>query len=306
MGSEGSQATLTGSQASANPCQVLRRTIVRVALVVALGSGCGARERRAETAAPIDVEAAVRSIEALVVPATLPAHELATRAGGLQLTDTLSLRVQSEGREIEALDDRARIELAPGGDFTAVQENSRDLGRSVTFVGGKLYVQMRYGATVERRPEHGEAMRLLDDAAGLLPATFRLLESFLEVTDGGTAAAAGRAARRARLGLAKTPREVVSLGAQQAWRQRLSVASIEGELLLDANTGVVLAAHLAARYRFPREKSEAEATLVLDRKLERTGQDPVIHPPADAVATPRRLRYEPERRQLLRGLEGAP
>lgn len=285
---------------------MVRGSIARIALIGALSASCGgARERRAETAAPIDVAAAVRSVEALEPAAAMPAHELAARIGGVTLEDRLSLRVRADRRELEALDDRARIEATRSGDFAVVQENSRDLGRSVSFVGGKLYVQMRYGATVERRPEHGEPARLLDDAGGLLPATYRLLEAFLEVTDAGPSETLGRASRRAKLGRTERPREVVSLGAQQAWRQRLAVTSIEGELSLDVKTGVVLAAHLEAHYQFPRDKGEAEATLVLDRKVERAGQDPVIALPADAVATPRRARHEPERRQLLRGLEGA-
>ncbi len=285
---------------------VVRVTIARLSLLAALVGGCGGAKQKVAGAAPIDVAAAMKSLAALAVPAAMPAHELASRSGGVVFDDKLSLRVRSEGREIETLDERARIQAGKQGDFTFSQENSRDLGRVVTSVGGKLYVQMRYGATIERRPEHGEAARLLDDAGDLLPATFRLLEAFLEVTDGGAAEVAGRPVRKARLGLSKRPREVVSLGAQQAWRQRLQVASVEGEILLDAQTGLALGAHVEARYRFPREKSEAEASLILDRKVESVGQEPAIVAPADVVATPRRARYEPERRQLLRGLEGAP
>ncbi len=283
---------------------VIRGTIARLSLLAALAGGCDGGKRQIEGAAPIDVAGALGSIAGLAVPATMPAHELASRGGGLVFSDKLSLHVRSEGREIEAFEETARIQAASGGDFTFSQENSRDLGRVVTSAGGKLYVQMRYGATVERRPEHGEAPRLLDDAGDLLPATFRLLEAFLEVSDGGAAEVAGRPVRRARLALARQPREVASLGAQQAWRQRLTVASVDGEILLDAKTGLAVGAHVEARYRFPREKSEAEASLVIDRKIESVGQAPAITAPADAVATPRRARYEPERRQLLRGLEG--
>lgn len=274
-------------------------------LLVLLASACGQKKIDPDALPPIDPARAARDADELRRALEAPAHELPKRVGAHRLSEKLRIQVALGGAEVEKLEDQSRLEVQQGGAFSAVHENSRDYGRAVTWDGKRLYVQVRYGPHVERRPEHGEVDRLHDELGGMLPAAWRLLGPFAKHEDGGAVRAGGRDARKIKIALGPPPGELPT-GADQAWRQQMQVQALDGEVALDAKSGVPLEGRLSARYSFPKGTGTAAVEMSLERRLEPQPADPVVAAPKGAVPTPRRARYEPERRALLRGLDQGP
>lgn len=214
----------------------------------------------------------------------------------------------SAGKEVSKLTDTATIELAePGerGAFHAVYTNSADHGRETTFTGGKLYLRPRYQRWHARAPEAPDEPAALRDAYfAAVAATWDLVGFAAELSDRGPAEVAGRAGRRIEIRRAPSPgappREEL---AQRQWRTGRVVEALAGEVVLDADHGVPLAAKLAGTVAFTRDGRRFAMAVTLDAEVTALGPVAVAAPDdKQVVATPERLREVDDRDYLLHNI----
>jgi hypothetical protein len=173
-------------------------------------------------------------------------------------------------------------------------------GMEAITLPGRFFVRARYGRFVERRAEPGELERVRALGERLLGDDLSLLLRYATIEDHGAGNLLGRRTRKLALSRRDSPRPAEEGDARRAWRARVTVSELIGELELDGETGAPRRAVLEARYRLPTEsKSELSVHLVL-RQEPRAAQ--AIAAPDDALVSPHRSRTTLERNQLLEGL----
>lgn len=159
--------------------------------------------------------------------------------------------------------ERHRVRQLAGGDFHAVSEIDPAQGEGAVaggewyFVGGKTWARGRFAPLRERPGDRGrEARRFRDESFRLAGDLAALLGPSLVVAPTGQGSVLGRPARRFDLSLARSPAPAPapadaaaarSAGpADEDTRRRLDFLdgrvplALEGEMLLDAETGVPL------------------------------------------------------------------
>jgi hypothetical protein len=225
------------------------------------------------------------------------------RLGPLRLATAVEVTAEAGSGASETLAEQVGVEMARGGAYHAELLNSHDRGLEAFSIQGQLYVRLRYGELLRRRPQGDEAARLLETMHSRLFAPLELLGRFLRCVPAGDQELAGRPVRRFRLELATPPSPAVGEEgvAQRRWRQELHVTAASGELLVDARSFVLLRLKLAAAYQAPRSGQMISSRLQLNHQIEPLAEDPVLQPPP-AVALDPRPRPALELRELLEGL----
>ncbi len=152
--------------------------------------------------------------------------------------------MHEKGAVIEVIEDEMGIELDAKGNFHAQVNNSKEYGRDVYFVGGWLYQRPRYGKFHRRRPaDDGEPARIRTEVFGTVGATLDLLSPGVALADGGEVTVAGRKGRLVKLSRAREPRKPPKQTlTQRKWRESAIVRDVNGEVVLDTKTGVMLRA----------------------------------------------------------------
>jgi len=257
-------------------------------------------------AAKLDVDGAARD-PAELARALASTHTSVIAAIGVHAAtiDTQTI-VEDGGKQISLLSDHARIELGEAASYQAVYTNSGDYGRETTFVGGKLYLRPRYQRWHVRAPEApDEPAELRDQYFGAVAATWDLVGFAAELTDRGPVQVGARTGRKIEVKLAPGPRDVAPEPlSQRKWREGRSVQALAGEVILDAEHGVPLAAKLSGSVAFSRDGRRFVMKIQLDARVADFGTVTVIvaPPEAEVVATPGRLGEVDERDFLLHGI----
>jgi len=164
--------------------------------------------------------------------------------------------------------ERHRIRQSATGEFHVEADldpglgPGSDTGKEVVFVGGMSYARARYAPFRERPTDRGrDARRFRDDSFRAADALAALYGEALAIEPAGEATVLGRTARRYRLALAPgaapgTQPRVLSTGtpdpataARFAFLDDRVPESVEGELVLDAETGAPLRVRLAGAFR---------------------------------------------------------
>ncbi|MEO8707349.1 MAG: hypothetical protein ABI867_45395 [Kofleriaceae bacterium] len=253
----------------------------------------------------VDVDQASKDPAELSRAMALPYTAVIAAVGPHSLSIDTKTVVDEAGKPVSELTDHAALELGETGTFHGVYTNSADYGREATYLGGKLYLRPRYQRWHVRAPEAPEEPGQIRDLYfAAIAATWDLVAPGAEITDRGAATVAGRAGRKIEVKLAPTahdnPREELS---QRRWREGRTVESLSGEVILDADTGVPLAAKLAGSVTFMRDGRRFVMKLELDAKLTAVGVVAIAAPPeAEVVATPTRKHEVDERDYLLQGI----
>jgi hypothetical protein len=186
------------------------------------------------------------------------------------------------------------------GDFHGVLENSRDQGLEVMRVEGKVYARNRYGTFRERLRDRGMAERTRTELTGAIRDVDSLFRGRLHLAPQGTITYEGRTAWRYSVELGpegdtgSAPAVLPSLlepknGRDDTTKRRLAFfenrtpKSLSGEVLVDAQTSVVLKVRLDGRITVPANDAggAAELRMVLDSALSELGKDPELAPPQD-------------------------
>ncbi len=198
------------------------------------------------------------------------------------------------------LSETRTVRAGPGGvsgDFHGVLENSRDQGLEVIRVAGKVYARNRYGKFRQRLRDRGMAERTRAELTGAMRDVDALFQGRMHLQPQGTVTHEGRTAWRYEVTLGPKPQASVPSrlppvlepkgGPDETTRRRLAFfehrepRSLEGQVLVDAETSVVLKARLDGYLVVPAEKTPeaAELRLSLESTLTHIGQDPALQPP---------------------------
>jgi hypothetical protein len=183
------------------------------------------------------------------------------------------------------------------GDFHGLLENSRDQGLEVLRVGGKVFARNRYGTFRQRLRDRGMGERTRAELTGAVRDMDSLFQGRIQLEPQGTVTYEGRTAWRYQVKLGPkandfAPKNLPALleprnGRDETTRRRLAFfehrvpKSLEGEVLVDAATSVVLKVRLDGHLTVPAEKTpeSAELRMSLASALSEIGQDPKLQPP---------------------------
>lgn len=201
------------------------------------------------------------------------------------------------------LNETRTLWAGPGGvngDFHAVVDNSRDQGLDVMRVGGQVYARSRYGKFRQRLRDRGIAERTREDTFGALRDVEAMFDNRIALKHEGTREWQGRTAWNYTVALAPKrdePEAQVDLPAvakakngmdpastrRVAFEQKREPTALTGEVLVDAETSVVLKARIDGRMVVPGDKGEnpAQLKIVVDQALTEIGKDPHLTTPKD-------------------------
>lgn len=287
-------------------------------LVATLTLGCGRSEGISdkelgglviapkEKSEPVNVDRAAKDPQELGRAMMMKYRDVATAIGPHTYKLSTSTVVEEAAKKQSELSDQTVIENGDKGAFHAVYTNSADYGREVTFEGGKLYLRPRYQRWHGRAPESpDEPSAIRDSFFDAIGATWELLAPRAELTDGGPTQVAGRAGRKIMVKAAPGQREIPKEPLKQRkWRETRSIEAVSGEIVLDADKGVPLAAKLTGTIAFSRDGRRFTLKVTLDASASAFGQLVAVAPPPgdQVVATPERLREVDDRDYLLQGI----
>ncbi|AKQ68655.1 hypothetical protein A176_005567 [Myxococcus hansupus] len=232
----------------------------------------------------------------------MDAAEVTERLGPHRYQATLGYEWTSEASIPVKLTETRTFRAGPGGvsgDFHGVLENSRDQGLEVMRVGGQVFARNRYGPYRQRLRDRGMAERTRAELTGAIRDFDGLFQGRLKLTPEGTVTHEGRTAWRYIVTLAPAtegdasrplpPSPQAKKGADETTVRRANFfahrlpRSLDGEVLVDAATSVVLKARLDGRIGVPGEKTSeaAELRMTLEAVLSEVGKDPKLQPPEE-------------------------
>jgi hypothetical protein len=183
------------------------------------------------------------------------------------------------------------------GDFHGLLENSRDQGLEVMRVDGKVFARNRYGTFRQRLRDRGMGERTRTELTSAMRDMDALFQGRIHLAPQGTITYEGRTAWRyqVKLGPEAHPTASKNLpallepknGRDETTRRRLAFfehrvpKSLEGEVLVDAATSVVLKVRLDGHLSVPADKTPeaAQLRMSLESALTGIGQDPKLQPP---------------------------
>jgi hypothetical protein len=192
------------------------------------------------------------------------------------------------------------LRAGPGGvsgDFHGLLENNRDQGLEVLRVGGKVFARNRYGTFRQRLRDRGMAERTRAELTGALRDMDSLFQGRVLLVPQGTVSYEGRTAWRYQVKLGPQAHDTAAKnlpamlepknGRDETTRRRLAFfdqrapKALDGEVLVDAATSVVLKARLDGHLVLPADKTGegADLRMSLESALASIGQDPKLQPP---------------------------
>lgn len=235
----------------------------------------------------------------------MDAAEVTERIGPHLYKATVTYEWTSEATPLPVkLSETRTFRAGPGGvsgDFHGLMENSRDQGLEVMRVEGKVYARNRYGRFRQRLRDRGMAERTRAELTGAIRDVDALFRGRMKLEARGTVTYEGRTAWRYDVKLGEpVPQDATAArvlparvepkgGRDETTRRRLAFfehrepRSLSGEVLVDAETSVVLKVRVDGRLGVPNEKvaEPAELRLTLESALSELGKDPRLKPPED-------------------------
>ncbi len=238
------------------------------------------------------------------------AAEAVERIGAHQFTATVSYEWTTPGAKNVLLKETRTLQAGSGGvggDFHATVENSRDQGLEVMRIQNMVYARSRYGKFRQRLRDRGIAERMREEMYGAIKDFDTLFRGRLKLTANGTVTVEGRTAWKYQVTLGDPlPEQVTKLppivptrgGVDETTLRRLAFyelrtpRTLQGEVLVDALTSVVLKTRLDGRIGVKREArtlgdggtspaADAELRLVLDSQLQNIGKEPPMKAPTE-------------------------
>ncbi|GMU60061.1 MAG: hypothetical protein AMXMBFR34_18240 [Myxococcaceae bacterium] len=239
----------------------------------------------------------------------MSAAEATERIGAHRYVATInwewSAAAGTGGKTVRLKESRALLAGAGGmsGDFFATLSNTNNMGLEVMRVGGKVYARSTYGKDGagkfrQRLRDRGMAERMRDEAFGAVRDFDQLFRGRLKLVAQGTSSFEGRTAWKYVVSLADAAEETPSAlppllepkgGVDDTTRRRRAFyeqrapKSLQGEIYVDADTSVVLKAHLDGRMGVTGTDggADAELRLALDSSMSDLGKSPRIEVPKD-------------------------
>lgn len=230
----------------------------------------------------------------------MEAAELTERLGPHTYKAKIDFEWTTQGAPPVRMSETRTFRAGPGGvsgDFHGLLENSRDQGLEVLRVGGKVFARNRYGIFRQRLRDRGMAERSRTELTSAVRDMDALFQGRIQLEPQGTITYEGRTAWRYQVKLGPEahstgPLNLPSLlepksGRDETTRRRQAFfehrvpKSLEGEVLVDAATSVVLKVRLDGALSVPADKTPeaAELRMSLESAVTEIGQDPKLQPP---------------------------
>jgi hypothetical protein len=233
------------------------------------------------------------------------AAEATERLGPHQFNATVQLEWMGAGRDEQLIEKRALIAGAGGvsGDFQGTVDNSRDQGLEVIRVNKTVYARNRYGKFRQRLRDRGIAEREREEIYGVLRDFDQIFGGRLKLTSQGNVVAHGRPAWKYAVSLlppesdagaeedSLPPLAPAKGGLDESTARRIAFfrkrqpRSVQGELVVDQKSAVVLQARLDGKLEVPSPKDSKEKDMAVRMAVELThseiGKAPALKAPAD-------------------------
>jgi hypothetical protein len=238
----------------------------------------------------------------------LSADEVAGRLGSFDWSAAVAWSVTGpEGTAPIHVTEQHRVRQSSTGEFEVRADVDPDqgpaatTGKQVVFAGGTTYARSLPSPFRARPTDHGrDARRFREDSFGLARSLSGLLGPALRLDAAGDETVLGREARRYRIALATDARLPAPAkppaGAQadpdtqrrQGFLQGRVPTAADGELLVDAATGVPLRVRLAASFAAPGPKAPT-VTVELSAQVKALGGEvAAVSAPAEALPDERK------------------
>lgn len=269
-----------------------------------------AEVRRAREALSVDAAATDPVVWRRIV--TMDRREVTERIGAHRAQTEVRFRWSGDGRAV-SLTETSAFETTAAGDFRARVENSEDAGLEFIWADGQAFARSRYGAFRARRIDRAQHDRWRDEATGALSTVFDLFDRRLRAAPLGPRVHEGRRGERFGLvlgepwGVAPPERKLPPAvygkvrdpqtgtmydGPDEdtlrrlAFDARLVPREVQGEVLVDPETAVVLEARIEAQFELPGDgENEQPARLKLEvRYALAPAGDVVVRAPENVVA----------------------
>ncbi len=230
----------------------------------------------------------------------MDAAEVTERLGPHAYKAKVDFEWTTQGAPPVRITETRSLRAGPGGvsgDFHGLLENTRDQGLEVMRVGGKVYARNRFGTFRQRLRDRGMAERTRAELTSALRDMDSLFQGRMLLEPQGTVTHEGRTAWRYQVKLGPKAHDTASKnlpallepknGRDETTRRRLAFfehrtpQSLNGEVLVDAATSVVLKAWLNGHLVLPAEKTSetADLRISVEASLSAIGQDPKLQPP---------------------------
>jgi hypothetical protein len=295
------------------------------------GQGLALKEalKRAEEAGklPALTPETVDTRDELMAVLRRPYALTAPKLGGLKQDLTTKFEVDAGDEKQITLDEKLVLRIDEKGQYAlrhenawwSIEDHDGEGGRGCWWVGGKFYTARRYGPATEVPIRAYEQERCLESGVEPFVGLVRVLGKYVAPEPQGPVDVGARKALRIKLtrapddGEAAPPAEVPLAWPEGDAGPKESKAifgprpplvdqytrpkALEGELLLDVETGAVLAGKLDGTLTL--RKAGREATVVFHAQLDASALDGPVTAPEDAHPYEPRQRVFEDRRALL-------
>jgi hypothetical protein len=241
----------------------------------------------------------------------MSAAETTERIGAHRASSTVDWEWTQGGKNVRLKETRELVASAGGmsGDFHAKLSNTNNSGLEVMRVGGRVFARSTWGKDGEgrfreRSRDRGMAERIREDAFGALKDLDQLFAGRLKLTaqssTDNTAGYLDRTAWKYSVSLADSalepatklpPLAAAKNGADETTKRRQHFydarvpVSLQGELWVDAQTSVVLKAHIVGKLTVKGEAGDAAADLriTVDSAMTDLGKAVSVSAPKDSM-----------------------
>lgn len=204
---------------------------------------------------------------------------------------------------LDAVTTRTELWVDARGDFRLIESNDRDGGRDVVRRGRDLYVGIRHGKMIRRAAEDPEPDHLLEQAVGGPWAAWEMVRRGTALSPLPPLKINGRPTDGWKIAHAGTTRpDETKHPDLRRWRSSVLVNKVDGEVRLDAATGLPLLATVRGSYAMTRDGLLMRGEVAAEAEIDSMGTVSPIAPPADWDEIHTRQRTLPEEKALLGGL----
>lgn len=228
------------------------------------------------------------------------AAEATERIGAHKFVATVTYEWSAVGRPNLKLVENRTLLAGPGGlsgDFSGLEENSRDQGLEVLRVHGQVFAKSRYGKFRQRARDRGIAEHMREELYGAISDFDFFFKGRIKLAAQGTVSHEGRTAWKYQVTLGPVVAEAATKPLPAPWVPKAGVdetthrrlrfqelrnpRTLQGEVWVDAATSVVVKTHLDGRIGMSVDGGDAELRLVLDSSMNDIGKDPQLKLPTD-------------------------
>jgi hypothetical protein len=240
---------------------------------------------------------------------SLTADDAAGRLGSFEWAGAVEWSVGRGSGPIVHVTEKHQVRQLAGGEFEVRADVDPGLGPSavqgkeILYVNGMTYARALPASFRERPTDRGQdARRFREDSFGLVRTVAAMVGSALRIEADGGQVVLGRETHHYRFSLgagSPTPSPPVPAGFQakdpdtalrQGFLSSAVARSVEGELAIDAATGVPLSARLSATFDGPPDKrGAAQVSVTVSAQMKAFGGEvKALAPPAGALPDERK------------------